>query len=95
MGAPGSPRRPQELEAIGNAFIVNAVPGSWAAVGFLSLKPLTAWTVELQARVAFLDAWAQKGAEEAEKPKKRRGGQKEARKQREDSGECAATARKT
>ncbi len=45
----------EELESIGNAFLLNEVPGAWAAVGFLSLKPLAAWTMELKQRVQFLD----------------------------------------
>merc|ERR1711977_141126 len=37
----------EELESIGNAFLINGVPNAWANVGFLSLKPLAAWIIEL------------------------------------------------
>jgi len=51
----------EELESIGNSFLVNEVPVAWAAVGYLSMKPLAAWTQELGQRVAFLDNWVKNG----------------------------------
>jgi dynein heavy chain len=55
----------EELENIGNAFLLSQVPDSWAAVGFLSLKPLAPWTLELQQRVTFLGNWVQHGRPKA------------------------------
>jgi len=39
----------------------NVVPGIWEKVGFLSLKPLAAWTVDLLARIKFLNEWFDHG----------------------------------
>jgi dynein heavy chain len=36
-----------DLEKMGNALYDNMVPTIWADKGFLSLKPLAAWTTEL------------------------------------------------
>jgi len=35
----------------------NVVPGNWAKVGFLSLKPLSAWMEEFILRVEFFANW--------------------------------------
>jgi dynein heavy chain len=51
----------EELESIGQAFLANAVPGVWANVGYLSLKPLAAWILELIQRKEFLGGWAENG----------------------------------
>jgi dynein heavy chain len=51
----------EELESIGNAFLINGVPNAWANVGFLSLKPLAAWIIELNQRRDFLGGWADNG----------------------------------
>merc|ERR1719174_3422316 len=52
----------EELESIGTAFLVNQVPNVWANVGYLSLKPLAAWILELIQRKDFLGGWAENGA---------------------------------
>lgn len=41
----------EELEKMGNSMFDNLVPLSWAAVGFLSLKPLASWVNELLERI--------------------------------------------
>jgi len=46
-----------ELEAIGAGLYMNIVPDGWAGVSFLSLKPLTSWMKDLNARVAFMQDW--------------------------------------
>lgn len=50
-----------ELEAMGSAMFDNLVPGNWASVGFLSLKPLASWMQELIQRVEFLNKWINGG----------------------------------
>jgi dynein heavy chain len=47
----------EELEKMGNSMFDNLVPLSWAAVGFLSLKPLASWVNELLERIVFLNKW--------------------------------------
>jgi dynein heavy chain len=51
----------EELEAMGNSMYDNMVPGSWADVGFLSLKPLASWMSELLVRVDFMTKWINGG----------------------------------
>eukprot|EP00392_Amoebophrya_sp_AT5.2_P013410 g13528.t1 len=48
-----------ELEQMGNEMFLNQVPGMWADKGFLSLKPLSAWQLDLTARLDFLTDWLQ------------------------------------
>jgi len=36
---------------------VNVVPDMWSKKGFLSLKPLSSWQLDLDARLAFLSSW--------------------------------------
>merc|ERR1719193_533662 len=50
-----------ELEAVGEEMFVNQVPGMWADKGFLSLKPLASWIVELNERITFLTKWIEGG----------------------------------
>lgn len=50
-----------ELEAIGKGLFMNTVPEGWAGVGFLSLKPLTAWYKDLNDRIAFFNKWYEGG----------------------------------
>lgn len=47
----------EDLENMANALFDNGVPTIWSAKGFLSLKPLAAWTTELQDRIGFIDKW--------------------------------------
>ena len=51
----------EELELVSKAMYDNQVPDSWADVGFLSLKPLSAWFVELKERIKFLNDWILNG----------------------------------
>jgi len=46
-----------ELETMGNQLFINNVPDLWANKGFLSLKPLSAWQLDLDARLKFLGDW--------------------------------------
>eukprot|EP00398_MALV-I-01_sp_L67-1_P000673 gene673-986_t len=46
-----------ELEELGTGLFTNSVPGFWASVGFLSLKPLSAWVTNLTERVKFFSDW--------------------------------------
>lgn len=51
----------EELEAMANSLADNQVPGIWAKRGFLSLKPLASWVIDLNDRVDFLNAWINQG----------------------------------
>ena len=51
----------EELELVSKAMFDNQVPELWADVGFLSLKPLSAWFVELKERIKFLNDWILNG----------------------------------
>ena len=51
----------EELELVSTAMYDNQVPESWSDVGFLSLKPLSAWFVELKERIKFLNEWILNG----------------------------------
>lgn len=42
-------------------FTNNQVPGNWAKVGYLSLKPLSSWYDDLLIRVDFMRNWLMKG----------------------------------
>lgn len=44
----------EELDAVANSMHDNMVPGVWATVGFLSLKPLASWIIDLNERTTFL-----------------------------------------
>ncbi|RHW68003.1 dynein heavy chain [Trypanosoma brucei equiperdum] len=50
-----------ELEAVGSSFFINAVPASWAALAYPSLKPLSSWVEDLLRRVQFVQSWYDKG----------------------------------
>ena len=41
----------EDLEKMTNALFDQQVPSIWAAVGFLSMKPLGSWTQDLTARI--------------------------------------------
>jgi dynein heavy chain len=51
----------EDLENVGKGLFMNAVPEQWAGVGFLSLKPLTAWYKDLNDRVDFFNLWYKDG----------------------------------
>ena len=55
-----------ELEAVHEALSRNAVPKSWASVGFSSNKPLSSWFAEMLENIAFFAKWA--GSVRAEPP---------------------------
>lgn len=40
-----------DLEKMASSFFDNMVPEVWAEVGFLSLKPLASWIIDLNDRV--------------------------------------------
>ncbi|CAM9544257.1 unnamed protein product [Chrysoparadoxa australica] len=50
-----------DLEAIGKAVAVNAVPSTWEAKAYPSLKPLTAWIDDLLTRLQVLQDWIDHG----------------------------------
>lgn len=49
------------LESMATFIFDNMVPKYWAAIGFLSLKPLASWIEDLNERVSFLMNWYEKG----------------------------------
>lgn len=52
-----------ELEKIATSLHDNQVPLAWGPnVGFLSLKPLASWIIDLNERCTFLQNWLDKGA---------------------------------
>lgn len=46
-----------ELDSMSNSIFDNLVPKNWAIVGFLSLKPLASWILDLNERISFLMNW--------------------------------------
>lgn len=51
----------ETLEALCNSIYLNAVPAVWSAKAYPSLKPLSAWTTDLVARIDFLQRWIDEG----------------------------------
>jgi dynein heavy chain, axonemal len=51
----------KELDAVGSALSTNRVPGAWEAKAYPSLKPLSAWVVDLVERLAFIGGWVAHG----------------------------------
>jgi dynein heavy chain len=51
----------EDLEKLSNSLFNNQVPDMWAAKAYPSLKPLAAWTVDLLARVEFVQGWINVG----------------------------------
>ncbi|KAL4429885.1 hypothetical protein ABPG74_022908 [Tetrahymena malaccensis] len=51
----------EELELLANSLFDNQVPVMWEEKGFLSLKPLSSWTQDLNDRVNFLNEWIENG----------------------------------
>ena len=47
----------EELDKMASSLFNNMVPDAWAKVGFLSLKPLASWMLDLLQRVKFLSDW--------------------------------------
>ncbi|KAI6649612.1 Dynein heavy chain 1, axonemal [Oopsacas minuta] len=51
----------RELEDVCISLYENSVPKSWAAKGYLSLKPLGAWLEDLVERLKFIQGWINYG----------------------------------
>jgi dynein heavy chain len=52
----------EDLDAMGTSLFDNQVPLLWATKGFLSLKPLGSWMMDLLERISFLTKWIEKGS---------------------------------
>ena len=50
-----------DVEAVHAALLSDRVPQQWVKVGYPSLLPLGGWLKDLQARVAFFQAWLRRG----------------------------------
>ena len=50
-----------DLESMATRFLDDKVPAQWEAVGYPSLKPLSAWVPDLIERVAFIGRWLYQG----------------------------------
>lgn len=57
----GTIQMSEELLALANSLYDNQVPLMWADVGFLSMKPLASWIIDLEKRVEFLQDWITNG----------------------------------
>lgn len=51
----------EQLESMATSIFDNQVPKYWAAIGFLSMKPLASWIEDLVERINFLQNWYDKG----------------------------------
>jgi dynein heavy chain len=51
----------EALETMCNNIFINQVPVAWAAKAYPSLKPLSAWVVDLMARCDFIQKWIDTG----------------------------------
>jgi len=51
----------EELEVLASSLFNNQVPGAFAKVGPLSLKPLSSWITDLNDRLDFIMKWIDKG----------------------------------
>lgn len=49
------------LDAMHTDLLNNRVPANWRAVSYPSLKPLSSWVADLEARVNFMRSWAMNG----------------------------------
>ncbi|KAG8459526.1 hypothetical protein KFE25_012861 [Diacronema lutheri] len=52
----------EELDLMATSIFNNQVPKIWVDKAYPSLKPLSAWVADLQARVAFISRWIAQGA---------------------------------
>jgi dynein heavy chain len=50
-----------ELDSMYVAFQNNQVPPNWSSVGYLCLKPLSTWYLDLIERIAFFESWIKEG----------------------------------
>ena len=51
----------EELEKASNSLFDNQVPDMWTKAAYPSLKPLAAWTMDLQERLKFIQKWVDTG----------------------------------
>eukprot|EP00826_Nyctotherus_ovalis_P054435 TRINITY_DN7126_c0_g3_i1.p2 TRINITY_DN7126_c0_g3~~TRINITY_DN7126_c0_g3_i1.p2 ORF type:complete len:231 (-),score=81.67 TRINITY_DN7126_c0_g3_i1:132-797(-) len=51
----------EDIEAMRNSIFNNAVPKIWSEKGFLSLKPLSSWLLDLVERIEFMQLWIANG----------------------------------
>jgi len=51
----------EDLEVLATSLFNNQVPGAFAKVGPLSLKPLSSWITDLNDRLDFINRWIEKG----------------------------------
>lgn len=54
-----------EMERIAISLYNNQVPQIWIKLGFLSLKPLMSWLLDLKERIEFFTEWIDKGTPKA------------------------------
>jgi dynein heavy chain len=50
-----------DMERIATSLYNNQVPQVWIKLGFLSLKPLMSWLLDLKDRIDFFNEWIEKG----------------------------------
>jgi dynein heavy chain len=50
-----------QLEDMYNSIIFKRVPANWTVAGYLSLRPLDSWFVDLLKRVEFFKVWLAEG----------------------------------
>lgn len=51
----------EDLEKMADSVFDNLVPPTWQKKGFLSLKPLSSWIIDCNARINFLLEWIKNG----------------------------------
>eukprot|EP01022_Parablepharisma_sp_SALTPOND_P028499 TRINITY_DN71064_c2_g1_i1.p1 TRINITY_DN71064_c2_g1~~TRINITY_DN71064_c2_g1_i1.p1 ORF type:complete len:4083 (+),score=665.19 TRINITY_DN71064_c2_g1_i1:2435-14683(+) len=51
----------EDIEAMRNSIFNNTVPRIWSQKGFLSLKPLSSWLIDLTDRIKFMQGWIEHG----------------------------------
>lgn len=51
----------EELETVANSLFINQVPKLWADVAYPSLMPLSAWYLDLLARLRYIREWYEHG----------------------------------
>lgn len=54
-----------DMERIATSLYNNQVPQVWIKLGFLSLKPLMSWLLDLKERIVFFNEWIEKGTPKA------------------------------
>jgi len=54
-----------DMERIATSLYNNQVPQIWIKLGFLSLKPLMSWLLDLKERIIFFNEWIEKGTPKA------------------------------